>query len=170
MVTLYFIVHCFFVCFFFRFSRRCPPARQPDVPVLPDCNPSIIGSQCRHHNYMIVKFSYVTLYYVSSILEDAHLLGSPTYQFFLIAILAFCGVGVFMAVSVTIIYYVSLYGHIILCSLYFRRCPFARQPDVPILPDCNPSILWCRSIYGSQCHHHILCFSIWSHYIMFSIF
>ncbi len=56
-------------------------------------------------------FYMVTLYYDFYILEDAHLLGSPTYQFFLIAILAFCGVGVFMAVSVAIIYLVRKIKH-----------------------------------------------------------
>ncbi len=38
---------------------------------------------------------------------DETVLSNPTYQFFLIAILAFSGVGVFMAVSVAIIYLVK---------------------------------------------------------------
>ena len=39
--------------------------------------------------------------------EDKHLLSNPTYQFFLIAILVFSGVGVFIAISVAIVYLVK---------------------------------------------------------------
>ena len=51
-----------------------------------------------------VKSSY---FFTCFFPEDQHLLSNPTYQFFLIAILVFSGVGVFIAISVAIVYLVK---------------------------------------------------------------